>query len=401
MTVLNEQNTMQMLQYIWVFLSKQQDSMLKLLETMVQIESGNTDKAGCDTMCSLVEGELRALQVETRRVPMSEKGDFLHGVWGDCYPGAPILFSGHMDTVFPKGTLRNIPFRIHDGKAFGPGCLDMKAGLVVAIFALRALQESGFCGRPIHFAFAGDEENGHRASSAAEEYRAAAKPCVAVFNFETGYPNDGLVVGRKGSCRFTVEIDGIASHAGNAPEKGRSAILEAAHQVIALQALNDLPRGTSLNVGLISGGTCVNAVPDYCRLEVDVRFTSRQHLDALLEKVKHIIATPVVRGTHATLAVSSINEVMEASQKNLWLFSQVKVASDAIEYPGTLHPIQVGGWSDANLAAGMGIPAICAMGACGEGHHTTEEFVTISSLVPRAMLAAASVLMFQENEQKR
>ena len=120
-----------------------------------------------------------------------------------------------------------------------------------------------------------------------------------------------------------------------------------------------------------------------------------------MEKVKHIIATPVVRGTHATLAVSSINEVMEASQKNLWLFSQVKVASDAIEYPGTLHPIQVGGWSDANLAAGMGIPAICAMGACGEGHHTTEEFVTISSLVPRAMLAAASVLMFQESEQKR
>ena len=194
-----------------------------------------------------------------------------------------------MDTVFKEGAAKQNPFRVdEDGNAHGPGVLDMKAGLTIAVFIVKALNDAGYNERPVKIAFAGDEENGHRESGAAAVMLEACEGVAAAFNFETGYLDDGLVVGRKGSFRMTVEVQGVASHSGNAPEKGRNAILEMSHKIIELQNLNDYEHGTSLNVGLITGGTVVNAVPDHCEIKIDIRFTQKERLDQLLEKIDEV-----------------------------------------------------------------------------------------------------------------
>ena len=200
------------------FLDGKQEEMMGLLERLVKQESGNPDKEGCDAMCALMEEQLKKLGAKTTVVSMEKKGNFLYGEIGGERPGKPVLFGGHMDTVFPRGTIQNTPWRVENGRAYGPGCLDMKSGLVIALYAAAALGEAGFEERPVRFAFPGDEENGHRESTAAAEFRAASRGCAAVFNFETGYPDDGIVVGRKGSCRLTVRVKGVGSHAGKAPE---------------------------------------------------------------------------------------------------------------------------------------------------------------------------------------
>lgn len=375
------------------FLDGKQEEMMGLLERLVKQESGNPDKEGCDAMCALMEEQLKKLGAKTKVVSMEKKGNFLYGEIGGERPGKPVLFGGHMDTVFPRGTIQNTPWRVENGRAYGPGCLDMKSGLVIALYAAAALGEAGFEERPVRFAFPGDEENGHRESTAAAEFRAASRGCAAVFNFETGYPDDGIVVGRKGSCRLTVRVKGVGSHAGNAPEKGRNAILEMSHKVIALQALNDLKHGTSLNVGLITGGTSVNAVPEACEVQIDIRYTERPRLEKLLEDVKEVCAKPVIDGTSTELTISSISDVMETTEPILSLFDHYKKTAEEISYPGTLHPIKVGGWSDASLAASEGVPVICGLGAKGEFNHSSREYMETASLVPRAKLAAAAVLL--------
>ncbi len=377
----------------FTFLEGKQDEMLALLKTLVNQESGTGDKAGCDAMCALMKAELERLGAVTSVTPMETKGDFLYGVWGEGRPHAPVLFSGHMDTVFPKGTLAKNPFRVENGRITGPGSLDMKAGLVIALFAAKALKAAGYEARPLRFAFPGDEENGHRESLAAGEVKKAARGCAAAFNFETGYPDDGIVVERKGSCRFTIKIYGVAAHSGNAPEKGRNAILEMAHKVVALQALNDLEHGTSLNVGLVKGGTSVNSVPDFCQADVDVRYTKRERLDALLERVRQICTETQIEGTRTELTISSVSEVMEPAEEIMGLFEHVKKAAEETGYPGALHPIKVGGWSDASLIAAEHVPVVCGMGAKGELNHTNREYAYADSLVPRAKLAAAAVIL--------
>ena len=373
------------------YLDQHRDDMIALWRELVSIESGNDDKPGCDAVCARLERELQDIGAETQVLPMETKGNFLKGEWGKAHEQPPILFGGHMDTVFKKGTLQQNPFRIEDGKAYGPGVLDMKAGLVIAVFALKALAYAGYEKSPIRIAFAGDEENGHRSSNAKDVILSAAKGCRAALNFETGYPNDGLVVGRKGSCRVVMEVTGVASHAGNAPELGRNAIQEMAHKVIAVQKLNDLENGTSVNVGLIQGGTVVNAVPDFCRIDIDIRFTKRERLMKLLDEIKAVSETVYIEGTKTKLTILSESLVMETSAPIMELFDHVKQIAEETGY-GQVSPIKVGGWSDACLMASVGVPVICGMGVKGEFNHSPKEYAIVESLFSRAKLAAAAVI---------
>ena len=224
------------------------DLYLKQLEELVNIDSGSRNAAGITKVAQKLSGWYRDLGWNVETIPLGEETGPVLLITNRPSDHYDAMFIGHMDTVFPRGTIQNTPWRVENGRAYGPGCLDMKSGLVIALYAAAALGEAGFEERPVRFAFPGDEENGHRESTAAAEFRAASRGCAAVFNFETGYPDDGIVVGRKGSCRLTVRVKGVGSHAGNAPEKGRNAILEMSHKVIALQALNDLAhtRGQTL-----------------------------------------------------------------------------------------------------------------------------------------------------------
>lgn len=373
------------------YIDAHRNEMMDLWKELVTTESGNMDKEGVDRVCDILKNELEQSGARADVIPMETKGNFLRGEFHSERDGEPVLLIGHMDTVFAKGTLGRNPFRIKDGRAYGPGVLDMKAGLVMAVFILRALDACGFEKRPLRVAFAGDEENGHRESSAEEEIRKACEGCAAAFNFETGFLDDGLVVGRKGSCRVTVEVKGVAAHAGNDPERGRSAILEMAHKIIEIQNLNDYVNGLFVNVGVIDGGTVANAVPAGCRIQIDIRYSDRTRLDETVRKIREIAENSHVPDTKAAVSMTKPSEVMEVSEANLWLFAHVKRAAERIGY-GEVKTKTVGGWSDSCLAAACGVPVVCAMGVKGANNHSMEEYAVVETLFDRTKLALASII---------
>lgn len=373
------------------YVDRHRTEMMELWERLVSTESGNSDKEGVDRVCGILEKELRDSGAETAVVQMEKKGNLLRAEFHPEREEAPILLIGHMDTVFARGTLEKNPFRVEDGKAHGPGILDMKAGLVMAVFILRALDACGYEKHPLRVVFAGDEENGHRESTAEEEIRNACKGCRAAFNFETGFLDDGLVVGRKGSCRVTVNVTGVAAHAGNDPERGRSAILEMAHKVIEIQKLNDYEHGLFVNVGLINGGTVVNAVPGNCGIQIDIRYEDRKRLDSTIRRIREIAAETHVPDTSAEVSMTKPSEVMEVSEANLQLFRHVEKAAELIGY-GPLKTRKTGGWSDSCLAAACGVPVVCSMGVKGANNHSMEEYAVVDTLFSRTKLALAAII---------
>lgn len=373
------------------YVDRHRTEMMELWERLVSTESGNSDKEGVDRVCGILEKELRDSGAETAVVQMEKKGNLLRAEFHPEREEAPILLIGHMDTVFARGTLEKNPFRVEDGKAHGPGILDMKAGLVMAVFILRALDACGYEKHPLRVVFAGDEENGHRESTAEEEIRNACKGCKAAFNFETGFLDDGLVVGRKGSCRVTVNVTGVAAHAGNDPERGRSAILEMAHKVIEIQKLNDYEHGLFVNVGLINGGTVVNAVPGNCGIQIDIRYEDRKRLDSTIRRIREIAAETHVPDTSAEVSMTKPSEVMEVSEANLQLFRHVEKAAELIGY-GPLKTRKTGGWSDSCLAAACGVPVVCSMGVKGANNHSMEEYAVVDTLFSRTKLALAAII---------
>ena len=213
----------------------------------------------------------------------------------------PVLFMGHMDTVFSKGTVAKRPFTIKEDKAYGPGVLDMKGGIVAALFAIKALNSAGYDKRPLKMILAGDEEVAHVNSNAADVFMTEAKGAAAAFNCETGFVDDAIVVGRKGTAVFELEVKGVAVHAGNEPENGRSAILEIAHKVIDIQNLTNWETGTTFNVGVIQGGTVPNAVPGYAKIIVDIRYLDPASLPGIRAQIEAVAAKTYVQGTSTTV----------------------------------------------------------------------------------------------------
>lgn len=381
-----------MIRQALAYIDENHDAMLALWEKLVCCESGTSDKEDVDRICELLREELEQSSVVTEVIPMEQCGNMLKGEFHGERKEKPILLIGHMDTVFPRGTLAKNPFRIDEnGIAHGPGCLDMKAGLTIAIFALRALEACGYEKRPLRIVIAGDEETGHRKSNAREEIFKVCEGCEAAFNFETGFPDDGLVVGRMGSCRVAMKITGVGAHAGNDPQRGRSAILEAAHKTIEIQKLHDFADGLYVNVGVIKGGTVSNAIPAECEIVIDIRYNSMAKLERALNRIKEIAAHQTVPDTSAELSIMDPSEVMEENEKNLKLFEHVKQAAELIGY-GEVTTKTVGGWSDSCIVSAGGIPVVCAMGIKGENNHTMQEYAIAETLFSRAKLALASII---------
>ena len=376
------------------YIDENRQPMLNLWRDLVNTESGTTQIDGVNAVCSILRREMENAGIHTRVRAIQNSGDMLIGEWNPGSSKAPLLLIGHMDTVFAKGTLAKNPFRIDEnGQAHGPGILDMKAGLVIAVYVLKALHEYGYDKRPIRVVFAGDEENGHRQTNAEDEIRRLCAGCAAAFNFETGFLDDGLVVGRKGSCRVTLTVHGVAAHAGNDPQRGRNAILEMAYKVIEIQKLHDFEHGLFVNVGVIQGGTVANAVPASCEVNIDIRYDSFERLEETLQAIRKIAETNTVPDTTAEMTWTKPSTVMPVSEENLKLFRHVQEAADLIGY-GPLTTKKVGGWSDSCLAAAEGVPVVCAMGVKGANNHSMEEYAVAETLFSRAKLALASIITF-------
>jgi glutamate carboxypeptidase len=357
-----------------------------LLKLLVETESPSHDKAAVDRVGAIVAEEARKLGAQVEAIPNQETGDHVlarfHPSALSLHPSKPILLLCHMDTVFPLGTIRKIPFREADGKIFGPGTLDMKAGIVIALAAIEQAQTSGL-NRPVTLLCTSDEEIGSHTSR--EHIERLAKESTLVLVLEGGLMDGALKTWRKGVGEFWVRTRGRAAHSGGDHEKGRNAIEEMAHQVIAIQKLTDYSKQTTLNVGMIQGGTVSNVVPEEASIQVDVRVMQPgewERLESEMSKLKLVLD-----GTSIEIAGGLNRPPMPFDETMKATFEKAK--SIAAQIGMDLKAGGTGGASDGNFVAPLGIPVLDGLGAIGEGYHSEREYIFADSLVERAKLVAA------------
>ena len=364
------------------------DAMVQSLEGLVALESPSLDKPRLDILASHLEKHFGTLGLGVQRVANPEGGDHLRLLLqGRDNSLAPTLVLCHFDTVWPAGTLARMPFKVEAGRAHGPGVFDMKASLVLAEFAIRAIGSLGqVTPRPVVFLFTSDEEIGSVTSRKLIEIEAGRsaqvlvmEPCLSGGRFKTA---------RKGVGRFTLEIKGLAAHAGVEPEKGVSALVELAHQILALHALADLKSGTTINVGVVYGGTTSNVVPAAASAEIDVRVATLG--EALRVESAFKALKPVLHGASLTLRGAFNRPPMERTPAVAGLFERARAISAQLGME--LGEGSTGGGSDGNFAAALGVPTLDGLGAPGSGAHAEHEHVLIDTLPTRAALLAALLL---------
>jgi len=311
-------------------------------------------------------------------------GDFLLAKWNEDADGKPILFLVHIDTVHPIGTLAEFPVRQEDGKYYGPGAFDMKAGFVIATEAIRGLQAlDKFPNRPIHFLITTEEEIGSPMSEPL--IRELAEGCELVLVLEPATPEGEIKTSRKGGGKYTLKIEGRASHAGVAPQLGINAIMEFAQQALEINQLNDLKNGTSVSITMINGGTAGNVIPAHVEANIDTRFLSMEAMNKVHDSLTNLY--PKIPGAKVECIKGHSRPPMVRVEG---LFDQVdKIAK---EYGVTIYEGMSGGGSDGNFTAAMGIPTLDGLGAHGDGAHTLEEHVIISSLHRQATLMAGILM---------
>ncbi|MBB4682690.1 M20 family metallopeptidase [Amycolatopsis jiangsuensis] len=360
------------------------DELLADLATYVGIETPSDDKESLDHGLSWLDGWLRDRLGEpanTRHVDGGPHGDIK--VYD--HPGSgeqPILLLCHYDTVWPLGTLAGWPFTVDGDRATGPGIFDMKSGLVHAVWALRALDAAGLPRPAVRLVLNGDEELGSPASRPVIEEAAAGTRATLVFEASA----DGAVkTARKGVGLFQVHTTGVEAHAGLDPAKGASAIDELARAILALHALSDRDAGTTVNVGVISGGSRQNVIAGAASGEIDVRVSSADEAD----RIDAGLASLTAHDPRSTVRVEGgwNRPVMERSEAIIELYG---LARDlAAELGVTLRETSVGGASDGNFVAALGYPVLDGFGAIGDGAHARHEHISVTGMLERTALAAA------------
>ena len=374
------------------YIDSKKDEILALWEELVNTESGSYYIEGVDAVADKVKKQLDAAGAKTRLIEYEKAGNAVVAEFDGNKDKPGVIFMGHMDTVFPEGEVAKRPFTIKDGNAYGPGVLDMKGGVVAAIFAAKALQEAGFKDRPLKLMFAGDEETAHPNSDAAEMFMREAKGFAAAFNCETAFVDNSIVVGRKGTATFKVAVHGVAAHAGNNPKGGRSAILEMAHKIIDIQNLTNWDKEYTFNVGTIKGGVVFNAVPDYCEIGVDVRYVDPAIVPELKALVEKTLAKTYIEGTTTELVDFRVGiQAMQTTDGVKKLFDLLVKVSEENGF-GTPTPVKSGGGSDSAYTVMAGVPTLCSMGVKGANNHSKEEYAVVDSIFERAKLLVCMVL---------
>lgn len=372
-------------------LEKYRDSLFAFWEELVNIESGSEYKEGVDRAAERVAEELRKIGAETEVLRFEKAGNSVAAVLGEGRKGAPVALLGHYDTVFPRGTVERRPFKIEDGRAYGPGVLDMKGGVALLIFVAKALEEAGYNDRPIRIILAGDEEVAHKNSGMAKIFEERSRGCVAAFNCETGSLSNSLVVGRKGVIQCRLVVKGLAVHAGREPQKGRSAILELARKIVDVHGLTDYDRGLTFNVGTVKGGVVPNAVPDFAEAGIDVRCMTVEQIAEAKEKLEEVAARTYIDGTSTELIYMSSFLPMEQTPDNERLFDYVAQIYRDMGLPEPSMEFS-GGGSDSAFSVMAGVPTVDQMGVKGEWNHSDREYALADSIFERAKVLAACVL---------
>ena len=381
---------------------------LEDLATLVNIDCGSYTKAGVDQVGNWTAGFLERLGAKVEIHAHSVLGNTVVGTFSGRPGGPRALLIGHLDTVFPEGTAAERPLRIDAGIARGPGVTDMKSGLLAGLYAILALISLGegdddtpmpsrqpraelrgqIPFERLVFVANPDEEIGSISSTAViRELALASDVC---FVLECARANGDIVSARKGTVDLRLTVHGRAAHAGVEPEKGRNAILAAAHQVIGLQALNGRWPGVTLNVGVVNGGTRPNVVAEEAILEVDLRATTAASLAEAEAAVQAIAATTAVPETHVTIVETARHQPMERLERSVRLVEHAQAIAGRLGFP--LADASTGGASDANTTAGLGIPTLDGLGPIGGNDHSPSEYLEVDSIVPRTTLLAGLLL---------
>lgn len=371
------------------WLAGQEPAMLALLEEVVNIDSGSYDKAGVDAVGQRFVNFYTERGMVARVEPNDTLGDAIHIRLDDKPTNEkPIVLMGHRDTVFPKGEAARRPFRIVDGRAYGPGVADMKAGLVMNAFVLAAFKELGGAPAPLAGLITSDEEIASPSCRPVIERVAREARCV--FNSEPGRPTGNVVTARKGGVFMRMDIEGRAAHSGGNFEHGISAIGELANKIVHLHAITDLAKGTTVNVGIVKGGQSVNTTAPSAEAQIDLRYVTPKDRAAALARIEEIVAASYVPGTSARLAILGEFLPVNPTPASEALFTGYQAA--AADLGMTIKGEFTGGCADSGFTAAVGCPTICATGPVGGKAHTAEEYLEVASMVPRAQAMALAIM---------
>ena len=374
---------------IMAWLAEQKPAMIDLLREVVNIDSGSYDKAGVDAVGARFERFFAEHGLLTTREPIEGYGDAIH-VRIDDKPTneKPVLLMGHRDTVFSKGEAARRPFRIENGRAYGPGVCDMKAGLVMNAFVLAAFKKFGGAGAPVIGLITSDEEIGSPACRPIIEN--VARGARAVLNSEPGRPSGNIVTGRKGGVFMRMTIEGRPAHSGGNFERGISAIGELAHKIVAIHKLTDLKKGITLNGGIVRGGEAINMVAPFAEGEIDLRYVEPPQRAEAMMALERIVAESTISATVAKLEIKGEFLPLNPTPASEVLFAHYQAS--AREVGLKVEGEFAGGCADSGFTAAVGCPSICAVGPVGGAAHTPEEYLEVESFVPRAQAMALTIL---------
>ena len=371
---------------LWHALTTQQKAMLEMLRELVEIESPSTDKAAVDRCGESVATIAREMGGRVQLFPSRQTGNALRvefAAGAGKRPGQ-ILLLGHLDTVWEKGTIARMPFRVRGGRAYGPGALDMKSGIVTGLFALWALRLLGVpLQKKVVLLLGADEEIGSGFTRRIIENEARKSDAVLVLEPAQG-AQGALKTARKGVGEFQIRVRGSAAHAGLEPEKGASAIVELSRQILRLEQLADTRRGITLNAGVIQGGTRTNVVAEQAVASVDVRVERIEDLRRIEAKMRALRAQD--RRTTIEVSGSFNRPPLERTPGVAALFQLARRLAKPLGL--ALQEASVGGGSDGNFTGALGVATLDGLGAVGEGAHSREEHVIISELPRRSALLA-------------
>lgn len=367
------------------FLESSLPQLLSDLETLVNVDCGTFTKRGVDYCGDWVNARGHEWEWDMEYYPVREFGNChlarLHGK-GD----ARILLLGHLDTVYPEGVAAERPLRAEGSKLLGPGVCDMKGGLLVAMYALRGLQQAGFDQfRELSIFFGSDEEIGSPTGKI--YYTPLVKKSDAVLVLEGARANGNIVSARKGTGNYTLRVRGHSAHAGVEPERGANAILELAHQIIALHNLNGIAPGVTVNAGIIGGGTRTNVVPDDAHVVADVRAVNPEGAGIAHDAIMRLAAQTRVPRTRIEIEGHFEYPPMPKTPATALMAEWTRALAREMGF--TIEDQATGGASDANNVAAAGIPVLDGLGPIGGLDHSPEEYIDRDSIIPRTQLLAA------------
>ncbi len=388
-----------MAESVLTFLENRLNAYLTDLRSLVSIDSGSRHLSGVNAVNDWLEARLTALGFSVERHPQAGLGDNLLA----ARPGrgrGQILLLGHSDTVYPAGMAARRPLTVQADKILGPGTCDMKAGLLSGIYALEALRALGFedFGRLL-FLCVSDEETEPRASIPL--IRSTSRRANAVLTLEAARQNGDIVTARKSVAWYRVEAFGRSAHAGVEPEKGRNAILALAHHLPALDRLNGVRPGLTVNVGAIEGGSLPSVVADYAKMRLDLRAVTAADMQFLVEAVQAQLAKITVPDVRLAMSLEegSFSPAMERTPAVVELERLARAAAGELGFE--VKGAATGGASDASFAAAEGIPVLDGLGPVGGLDHGPDEYISLSSIVPRTALLAKLIIAIARRENQK